>query len=75
MKVSKINNVDQWRKAVRIVARRHGWKVRTGVSHGTAWAIDIRDQPEAVRRELASTAIANLDATMAEARKPKLRQV
>ncbi|MEY2472693.1 MAG: hypothetical protein QOK28_2022 [Actinomycetota bacterium] len=73
--VSEITSVDRWRKAVRLVARRHGWRVRTGVSGGVAWATDLREPPEHIRRAMADQTVERLDAMTSGAGKPKLRRV
>ena len=40
---SAIDSLDEWRAAARAVARRKGWKLRTGMSAGDArvWAVRL----------------------------------
>ncbi len=34
VEVDRVDSVEEWRAATRVAARRHGWKVRTGMSRG-----------------------------------------
>jgi hypothetical protein len=36
--VSALDSVERWRRAARRAGRSLGWRIRTGVSHGRAWA-------------------------------------
>lgn len=73
-----VDDVERWRKAVRLVGRRHGWQVRTGVGRGVAWAVDMREPGLEVRRAMeahARSVTERQDELMAEAGRPKLRPV
>jgi hypothetical protein len=49
VEVDRIDSVDEWRAAARVAARRHGWKVRTGMSRGNGRVFAARTDPEAER--------------------------
>src|SRR6266851_5601092 len=36
--VNALDSVERWRRAARRAGRSLGWRIRTGVSHGRAWA-------------------------------------
>jgi hypothetical protein len=36
--VNALDSVERWRRAARRAGRLLGWRIRTGVSHGRAWA-------------------------------------
>jgi hypothetical protein len=49
VEVDRIDSVDEWRAAARVAARRHGWKVRTGMGRRNACVFAARIDPEAER--------------------------
>lgn len=49
VEVDRINSVDEWRAAARVAARRHGWKVRTGMSRTHERVFAARVDAEAER--------------------------
>jgi hypothetical protein len=49
VEVDRIDSVDEWRAAARVAARRHGWKVRTGMGRGNGHVFAARVDPEAER--------------------------
>lgn len=49
VEVDRIDSIEEWRAAARIAARRHGWKVRTGMGRGNERAFAARIDPDAER--------------------------
>ncbi len=49
VEVDRIDSVEEWRAAARVAARRHGWKVRTGMGRGNGRVFAARVDPEAER--------------------------
>lgn len=76
--LSMVDDVDCWRRAARLAARRLGWRVRTGISErgGYVWALDIREPPpevlEAHQRETAARLDQMISEGEAEWRRPRL---
>ena len=40
-----VDDIDRWRRAARRAGRDRGWRIRTGVSAGWAWAVSEEWQP------------------------------
>lgn len=75
--VAKVPDVERWRRAARLAARRLGWRVRTGVSRGYVWLVDIREPPpevlEAHSREVMDRLDRLINETEAASHRPRPR--
>lgn len=49
VEVADLDSVDEWRAAARLAARRHGWKVRTGLGQTHEQVFAARVDAEADR--------------------------